>query len=94
MIIKKYFSLFKCLVVLAQIFLLNLPANRKNFWVSVGKSDVTDDTDCCLLGLTGPGERGPGDAGGNISVVLVVDRRWLTSSPAEGAGWGTVLSDP
>ena len=40
-----------------------LPANRRNFCVSDGRSDVTDVTDICLLGLKGPGERGPGDAG-------------------------------
>jgi len=45
------------------------PANLKNFCVSDGKSEVTDDTDICLLGLSAPGETGPGDGGGIISAL-------------------------
>lgn len=35
--------------------------------MSVGKSDDTDDIDTCLLGLSAPGEVGPGDGGGSMS---------------------------
>ena len=54
----------------------NLPANFKNLCVSGGRSDVTDVTDICLLGLASPGESGPGEAGtANVS-ELTDDRRW------------------
>lgn len=50
-----------------------LPAKRRNFCVSDGRSAVTDVTDICRFGLKGPGDKGPGEAG--ITSELKDDNR-------------------